>query len=595
MSSSSPVDSFRGAAVLTLLGLLVLRWAVALHSYSGEKRPPMYGDYEAQRHWMEVTHNLPVGEWYFNTTENDLMYWGLDYPPLTAYHSKVCGFAASLIDKSFVALKASRGFESYHHKLFMRWTVILSDLVVLIPSVWLYFAKRLWSADDASLVWIFLVLSHPGLLLIDHGHFQYNGVSIGLTIAAVAALLRKRNLLCSALFVLALNFKQMSLYYALPFFFYLLGTSLQGGIARGIPKVGAIGMVVLATFTIIWLPFVTQLSQLKQVLHRLFPIARGIFEDKVSNIWCALNVVYKIKNSFSNEDMAVVCLVSTLVVVIPSSLNLLFRPHPQKFVYSLINSSLAFFLFSFQVHEKSILLAAIPVSLILPTDPFISMWFTAISSFSMLPLLLKDGLLIPTIALILFHIVATTLMVNVLPSTREKSLIVSDQSSSILWWWAAFFVSMIGCVILTLSSIFVKPPNNLPDLFPLLISVYSCLHFIIFLLYFNYKQMSLPGVCLKSLSEKNLSQAQGADILNKHAACDVHVTNSSIFFPEVVDESNGCGGQFSVTLVSDKFEGKSRLQRHQLVHSILAEELKVIHAFSQKTLTPEQWETQKTQ
>ena len=51
----------------------------------------MYGDYEAQRHWMEITINLPITEWYQNTTRNDLLYWGLDYPPLSAYHSYVTG------------------------------------------------------------------------------------------------------------------------------------------------------------------------------------------------------------------------------------------------------------------------------------------------------------------------------------------------------------------------------------------------------------------------------------------------------------------------------------------------------------------------
>lgn len=49
--------------------------------------PPMYGDFEAQRHWMEVTTSLPVSRWYFY----DLGYWGLDYPPLTAYHSWLLG------------------------------------------------------------------------------------------------------------------------------------------------------------------------------------------------------------------------------------------------------------------------------------------------------------------------------------------------------------------------------------------------------------------------------------------------------------------------------------------------------------------------
>lgn len=42
-------------------------------------------------------------------------------------------------------------------------------------------------------------------------------------------------------------------------------------------------------------------------------------------------------------------------------------------------------------------------------------------------------------------------------------------------------------------------------------------------------------------------------------------------------------------MVSAKFEGKPLLQRHRLVNTCLAEELLHIHAFEQKTLTPEQW------
>jgi len=48
----------------------------------------MYGDYEAQRHWLEITLHLPTSLWY----KYDLQYWGLDYPPLTAYHSWLLGF-----------------------------------------------------------------------------------------------------------------------------------------------------------------------------------------------------------------------------------------------------------------------------------------------------------------------------------------------------------------------------------------------------------------------------------------------------------------------------------------------------------------------
>ncbi|CAH4030617.1 bolA-like protein 2 [Pieris brassicae] len=58
---------------------------------------------------------------------------------------------------------------------------------------------------------------------------------------------------------------------------------------------------------------------------------------------------------------------------------------------------------------------------------------------------------------------------------------------------------------------------------------------------------------------------------------------------EVIDDSDGCGAKFSVLVVSDKFQGKPLLARHKLVNSVLQEELKTIHAFSQKALTVEQW------
>jgi alpha-1,3-glucosyltransferase len=85
---------------LTLLIWIAIaaRALVGLYPYSGitlrrifdeigMNTPPLYGDFEAQRHWMELTIHVPADEWYFY----DLQYWGLDYPPLTAYHSFILG------------------------------------------------------------------------------------------------------------------------------------------------------------------------------------------------------------------------------------------------------------------------------------------------------------------------------------------------------------------------------------------------------------------------------------------------------------------------------------------------------------------------
>lgn len=63
----------------------------------------------------------------------------------------------------------------------------------------------------------------------------------------------------------------------------------------------------------------------------------------------------------------------------------------------------------------------------------------------------------------------------------------------------------------------------------------------------------------------------------------------------MTDESDGCGGKFSAIIVSEQFAGKALLQRHRLVNTALQEELKTIHAFSQKTFTPEQWAAQQNQ
>ncbi|KAF3421162.1 hypothetical protein E2986_13846 [Frieseomelitta varia] len=64
-------------------------------------------------------------------------------------------------------------------------------------------------------------------------------------------------------------------------------------------------------------------------------------------------------------------------------------------------------------------------------------------------------------------------------------------------------------------------------------------------------------------------------------------------YQEVVDESDGCGIKFSVIVVSSAFEGKPLIHRHRSIHSLLEEELKTIHAFKQKTLTPAEWEGKK--
>ncbi|KAF5903192.1 dolichyl pyrophosphate Man9GlcNAc2 alpha-1,3-glucosyltransferase, partial [Clarias magur] len=410
-------------ASLCVLIALAARWAVSFNSYSGAGKPPMFGDYEAQRHWQEVTYNLPIQEWYFNTTDNDLNYWGLDYPPLTAYHSLLCAHVAKMINPAWVELHTSRGYESDSHKLFMRATVLLSDILIYIPAVLLYCFYLSNGSFKKKVSMALCILLYPGLILIDFGHFQYNSVSLGLALLGVVGLGTGRDVLGSLAFTLALNYKQMELYHSLPFFCYLLGRCIkQGLLGKGLLQLVKISLTVLVTFALCWLPFLSDPQQIQQVLHRLFPVDRGIFEDKVANTWCSLNVLMKIKSQLSRDTQLLLSFAMTLLFTLPSSIKLLTKPTLWQFKLALVNSSLAFFLFSFQVHEKSILLPALPVCLVMNELPLMAIWFLMLSTFSMLPLLLKDGLLLPYVVTSVAFLFFSVYLLSALQRTSEEEL-----------------------------------------------------------------------------------------------------------------------------------------------------------------------------
>ena len=102
----------------------------------------------------------------------------------------------------------------------------------------------------------------------------------------------------SLLFCSAVAFKQIGLYLALPFFFYLLGAVLREGSKKGIShgalRLGSLGLVVIGTFVVFaspWLltvdPTTTAISRVQQILHRVFPFARGLFGEATLHAFLA--------------------------------------------------------------------------------------------------------------------------------------------------------------------------------------------------------------------------------------------------------------------------------------------------------------------
>ncbi|KAG7976296.1 hypothetical protein I3843_06G141900 [Carya illinoinensis] len=428
------VASFLCIAVFALL----VRAAVSLHPYSGAGNPPKYGDFEAQRHWMEITINLPVKEWYRNSTTNDLSYWGLDYPPLTAYQSYIHGLFLRFFHPESVSLFTSRGHESYFGKLLMRWTVLSSDALMFFPAVFyfviVYYASRP-HGQKTDIAWhIAIMLLNPCLMLIDHGHFQYNCISLGLTVGAVAAVLSNKELVACFLFSLALNHKQMSAYFAPAFFSHLFGKCIRR--QNPLLEVSKLGLVVLGTFVLVWWPY----------LHSM--------------------------EAFLGQIRA---------------------PSNQGFLYGLLNSAFSFYIFSFQVHEKSILLPLLPASLLALEEPFLLKWITFYALFSMFPLLCRDELILPYFALS-----ALFILIYHGPSGRQ------DRRKRLSFNSVVTTLLVLCSVLLHIVYITMQPPNRYPFLFEAVIMFLCFSQFVVLCFYSNAKQWSLKRTIFMDKEKKLL-------------------------------------------------------------------------------------------
>ncbi|EHY59847.1 Glucosyltransferase-like protein [Exophiala dermatitidis] len=420
---------------LILMVVAIFRWSVGLWGYSGYQQPPMHGDFEAQRHWMEITTHLPVSRWYFY----DLQYWGLDYPPLTAYHSWVCGKIGSLFNEDWFALDSSRGLEDPTLKVFMRATVLVSEYLVYIPALVVFlrhYSRSEGTGTTSVSIALVAILMQPATMLIDHGHFQYNTVMLGFVVATLSSIYAGRLLWSCVFFVAALGFKQMALYYSPIVFAYLLGSCIRPRIRFG--RFVAIAAATILAFVVLFAPLLlgalyesyttpnmTDLPtppliadrgiglnpnipvqmvalQLSQVIHRVFPFARGLFEDKVANFWCFTNTFYKLRKLEGIVDLSRISAVLTLASVSGPMLIVAAVPKKALLPYALATSAWGFFLFSFQVHEKSVLLPLLPMTLLLGSSKGLSKeyrawigWANLLGVWTMYPLLKRDGLQTP--------------------------------------------------------------------------------------------------------------------------------------------------------------------------------------------------------
>lgn len=164
-------------------------------------------------------------------------------------------------------------------------------------------------------------------------------------------------------------------------------------------------------------------------------------------------------------------IVATLLASAPSLVVLFRNPTERQLLYALSIVSLSFFLFSFQVHEKTILVPLLPISLLAGTELELFFWIVDVASFSMFPLLKKDGLAM------VYWILLGGWNYFLRPRRRWTGSVAQIVVAA----------SYAGMGIVHLADAFLIPPARFPDLFVVGNVLLSCAVFVGVWGYLNWR------------------------------------------------------------------------------------------------------------
>eukprot|EP00984_Skeletonema_dohrnii_P021311 scaffold10619_cov172-Skeletonema_dohrnii-CCMP3373.AAC.2 len=305
-------------------------------------------DFDVHRNWLAITHHLPISEWYFDDVDGGTVHT-LDYPPLFAlfesflsnnYITKALLRSGWLDERCLELLPDADNEPSDNCIKFHRCTVILSDVVLFIGA---YLAstsigKVLRDNNRPRKLTFLLIVTNPGLIMLDHVHFQYNGMMLGILLCSIACTINGTNhtmendttdqlgeeksetktcqshqlweLGGAATFAALLAMKHLYLTLAPLYLCYLLRHHCfivkkeisyknynnrkekhQGEMkfCFSWKRFAILAVVTLVCFVGPFIPFLMRsnpIGQLEQMLKRLFPFGRGLVHDYwAANIW----------------------------------------------------------------------------------------------------------------------------------------------------------------------------------------------------------------------------------------------------------------------------------------------------------------------
>ncbi|XP_053204391.1 probable dolichyl pyrophosphate Glc1Man9GlcNAc2 alpha-1,3-glucosyltransferase [Panonychus citri] len=465
-------------------------------------------DFEVHRNWLALTSSKPISQWYFDTTSK----WTLDYPPLFAWFEMGLSLVAPLFDPKMLVL-SKKPYSSYYTIFYQRLSVIVTDLIYIYAAFqWIKLLRKnknlaKYKIRDElyhpAVILSFLLLWNPGLLIVDHIHFQYNGLLSGIFLLSLARMAEEKFLESAFWFTILLNMKHIYLYVAPAYFIYLLRVYcfdkdlqfLRNNFVKLSSIVGGIFIFSLGPFIV--------MGQLGQLFSRLFPFGRGLTHAYwAPNFWALYNGVDKVLSILLSKKVGSASMTGGLVqqyqhTVLPNVppfgptlisflsmlpiLTLLWKKcdqqghSPTLFIRSVILCAFSSFIFGYHVHEKAILMIILPLTplaLISPMDANIFFMLSTIGTYSLFPLLFKTGETPTKICLLLlFTIYCYQALTKVNFQDKQQSASLLLPKLDLLFLLGIPFLQIYQ----TFGPYFIPFYSSLPFLPLLLTSIYCAL------------------------------------------------------------------------------------------------------------------------
>lgn len=461
-------------------------------------------DFDVHRNWLAITKKLPMAQWYTENTSQ----WTLDYPPFFAYFEwALAQFVPAVVEADGCLDIVETGQYGWPTIYFQRLSVMATEIVLYFALSW-YVSTSRGSAEKsrAFAVALSLILS-PGLLLIDHVHFQYNGMMYGLLVLMINCARLEKHVWCGFCFAVLLCFKHIYLYLAPAVFIYLLRAytlnvgydTKKSAVANAIGLVKwrnlvKLGSVVVAVFSAAFVPFVYY-GVGPQLVLRLFPFSRGLTHAYwAPNIWAVylfvdrvLLQVYRqipltqvpLQKLFKFDprllDLAAMVATSTRGIVgdveflvlpaispkltflltlfyqIMALIPLFIQPTFERFLGALTLCGYASFLFGWHVHEKAILLVVFPLTFLVTRDKRLLRSFNLVAScgyVSLFPLIFTcEEWLVKVVYTTLWYLVYYFVFRKVVQIPTHKTSLHAYTSNFLLDRVAALYV--LGLVPVT--------------------------------------------------------------------------------------------------------------------------------------------------